>query len=456
MKIPVFHDDQHGTAIVTAAGILNGLEVVGKKIGEAKIACNGAGAAAIACLDLLVSLRGEQGQHPRLRPQGRDPRRPHRPRPVQGRLRREDRQAHPRRGDAGRRHLPRPLRQGLGDARDGEVDGAEAADLRDGEPRPRDPPRGGARGPRRRDHRHRAVGLSEPGQQRPLLPLHLPRRPRLRRHRDQRGDEARLRRGDRQHGPRRGLRRGARRLRRREPELRSRLHHPEALRPAADPRGRADRRPGGDGIGRRHPADRRHGRLPRAAAALRLPLRPADEAGLRRRRPRAAPRRLRRGRGRAGAALRPAGDPARHREADPRRRHRPDHRAAARPRPLHAPGRGRRDRRPEPSRRRELRRRPARPRRAARHLGQGGAARRARRPDGPRLPDAGARRGRRGDLRLGRPLRPPPEAARGHPRPPAGGARALHPQRHGAAAGHDLHRRRLREPRPLAPRRSPT
>ncbi|MFO1142057.1 MAG: NADP-dependent malic enzyme [Amaricoccus sp.] len=54
MKIPVFHDDQHGTAIVTAAGILNGLEVVGKKIGEAKIACNGAGAAAIACLNLLV------------------------------------------------------------------------------------------------------------------------------------------------------------------------------------------------------------------------------------------------------------------------------------------------------------------------------------------------------------------------------------------------------------------
>lgn len=55
MKIPVFHDDQHGTAIVTAAGILNGLEVVGKKIDEVKIACNGAGAAAIACLNLLVS-----------------------------------------------------------------------------------------------------------------------------------------------------------------------------------------------------------------------------------------------------------------------------------------------------------------------------------------------------------------------------------------------------------------
>ena len=56
MKIPVFHDDQHGTAIVVGAAILNGLEVVGKSIGEVKVVCSGAGAAALACLDLLVSL----------------------------------------------------------------------------------------------------------------------------------------------------------------------------------------------------------------------------------------------------------------------------------------------------------------------------------------------------------------------------------------------------------------
>ncbi len=55
MKIPVFHDDQHGTAIVTAAGILNALEITGRTIETATIACNGAGAAAIACLNLLVS-----------------------------------------------------------------------------------------------------------------------------------------------------------------------------------------------------------------------------------------------------------------------------------------------------------------------------------------------------------------------------------------------------------------
>ncbi|MCJ8170398.1 malic enzyme-like NAD(P)-binding protein [Atopomonas sediminilitoris] len=54
--IPVFHDDQHGTAIVTAAGMLNALEIANKKIEEARIVCLGAGAAAIACMKLLVSM----------------------------------------------------------------------------------------------------------------------------------------------------------------------------------------------------------------------------------------------------------------------------------------------------------------------------------------------------------------------------------------------------------------
>ncbi|HCA75358.1 MAG: malic enzyme-like NAD(P)-binding protein [Pseudomonadota bacterium] len=53
-KIPVFHDDQHGTAIVTAAGMLNALEIQGKEIGDAKIVCMGAGAAAVACMELLI------------------------------------------------------------------------------------------------------------------------------------------------------------------------------------------------------------------------------------------------------------------------------------------------------------------------------------------------------------------------------------------------------------------
>jgi malate dehydrogenase (oxaloacetate-decarboxylating)(NADP+) len=56
MKIPVFHDDQHGTAIVVAAAITNGLKVVGKDIKKVKLVASGAGAAALACLDLLVDL----------------------------------------------------------------------------------------------------------------------------------------------------------------------------------------------------------------------------------------------------------------------------------------------------------------------------------------------------------------------------------------------------------------
>ncbi len=56
MKIPVFHDDQHGTAIISAAAILNGLRIVKKDIAKVKLIASGAGAASIACLNLLVSL----------------------------------------------------------------------------------------------------------------------------------------------------------------------------------------------------------------------------------------------------------------------------------------------------------------------------------------------------------------------------------------------------------------
>ncbi|MEW6293819.1 MAG: NADP-dependent malic enzyme [Pseudomonadota bacterium] len=56
LRIPVFHDDQHGTAIISAAAVLNGLKIVGKDIDKVKLVCSGAGAAAIACLDLIVSL----------------------------------------------------------------------------------------------------------------------------------------------------------------------------------------------------------------------------------------------------------------------------------------------------------------------------------------------------------------------------------------------------------------
>lgn len=56
MNIPVFHDDQHGTAIISSAALLNGLELVGKKIEDVKVAVSGAGAAAIACVNVMVGL----------------------------------------------------------------------------------------------------------------------------------------------------------------------------------------------------------------------------------------------------------------------------------------------------------------------------------------------------------------------------------------------------------------
>nr|WP_299243996.1 malic enzyme-like NAD(P)-binding protein [uncultured Halomonas sp.] len=61
-NIPVFHDDQHGTAIVTAAGMLNALDIAGKKIADARVVCLGAGSAAIACMKLLVSC-GAKAEH---------------------------------------------------------------------------------------------------------------------------------------------------------------------------------------------------------------------------------------------------------------------------------------------------------------------------------------------------------------------------------------------------------
>src|SRR5512140_546832 len=56
MNIPVFHDDQHGTAIISAAGLVNALEIVGKKIEDVRLVLNGAGAASISCANLAISL----------------------------------------------------------------------------------------------------------------------------------------------------------------------------------------------------------------------------------------------------------------------------------------------------------------------------------------------------------------------------------------------------------------
>ena len=83
MNIPVFHDDQHGTAIITAAGLINACHLTGRELGDIKVVVNGAGAAAIACTELIkaMGVRARPCHH--VRPQGRDLQGPRRPRPVE-------------------------------------------------------------------------------------------------------------------------------------------------------------------------------------------------------------------------------------------------------------------------------------------------------------------------------------------------------------------------------------
>ncbi|TJW31520.1 MAG: NADP-dependent malic enzyme, partial [Mesorhizobium sp.] len=56
MDIPVFHDDQHGTAIISAAGLINALEITGRDMKTTKMVCNGAGAAGVACIELMKAM----------------------------------------------------------------------------------------------------------------------------------------------------------------------------------------------------------------------------------------------------------------------------------------------------------------------------------------------------------------------------------------------------------------
>ena len=161
MKIPVFHDDQHGTAIIVGAAILNGLRVVGKDIDKVKLVCSGAGAAALACLDLLVSARAPAREHLGRRHRGRRLRGPHRgDGRQQGALRAADRRAHAGRHPAGRRRLPRPVGRRRAEARDGRADGDKAADPGARQSRAGDHAGRREGGAARRDHRHRPLGLS--------------------------------------------------------------------------------------------------------------------------------------------------------------------------------------------------------------------------------------------------------------------------------------------------------
>ena len=191
MKIPCFHDDQHGTAIIVGAAIINGLRVVGKDIAKVKLVCSGAGAAALACLDLLVALGIKReniwvadiaGVVYAGRKEEMD----------------DNKARYAQKTDA--RKLAdiiagADIFLGLSaaqraEARVAQADGGQAADPGARQSRAGNHAGRGEGCAPRCGHRHRPLRLSEPGQQRAVLSVHLPRRARRRRDDDQRGDEA--------------------------------------------------------------------------------------------------------------------------------------------------------------------------------------------------------------------------------------------------------------------------
>ena len=136
LDIPVFHDDQHGTAIIATAGLINACEITGRKLSDCKVVISGAGAAGLSVAGLIrhlgvkpenilmvdrqgVIYEGRSGRHG----------------PVQVRLRREDQEAHVGRSLRRRRRVHGPLRQGHGQQGHGQIHGEEPDDLPDGKPR---------------------------------------------------------------------------------------------------------------------------------------------------------------------------------------------------------------------------------------------------------------------------------------------------------------------------------
>jgi hypothetical protein len=201
MKIPVFHDDQHGTAIIVGRRPAQRDGPVGRDRGRQdrgqwRRCCR------LACLELLKAM-GARHENVWVRPraclsgrtelmdQWKSPSRRRRP------------TAHARRRAWRCRRLPRRLGARRAEAGDGRGDGEAADHLRPGQPDPEILPGGGLAVRPTRSICDRPLGLSEPGQQRAGLPLHLPRGARRARDGDQRGDEDRGGEGDR------GARQGA-------------------------------------------------------------------------------------------------------------------------------------------------------------------------------------------------------------------------------------------------------
>jgi len=277
---------------------------------------------------------GAAGEHRRLRQPRRDLCRADRADgPLQAGLRGGDRAAHPGRGSGRGGRLHRSLGGRRGDGRHGALHGARSHRLRHGEPRPGDRLRGGPRGAPGRHRRDRPQRLSQSGQQRPGLPVHLSRRPGRARHRHQRrhgaGGGARPRRAR----PRGRAGQCPQRLRPRLPGLRPRVLDPQADRPPRAAAGAAGGGQGRHGQRRGAGADRGLRRLPATTGDLDLTPFRADARHHRPRQARAEAGGLPRGRARQDPACRQ--DPGRRgdRAPDPARPPRRHRRPPARPRP---------------------------------------------------------------------------------------------------------------------------
>lgn len=231
MNIPVFHDDQHGTAIISTAAILNGLRVVEKNISDVRMVVSGAGAAAIACMNLLVAL-GMQKHNivvcdsKGVIYKGREPNMA------------ETKAAYAV-DDSGKRTL------------DEVIDGADIflgcsgpkvltqemvkkmarapMILALANPEPEILPPLAKRSASGRHHLYRSFRLSEPGEQRIVLPVYLPRRTGRRRDGDQRRDETGGGPCDCRAGARRTERSGGLGLWRSGPELWAGIHYSETV-----------------------------------------------------------------------------------------------------------------------------------------------------------------------------------------------------------------------------------
>ena len=301
MDIPVFHDDQHGTAIIAAAGLINALHLTGREIADTKLVCNGAGAAGIACLELLqaIGFRPEnlilcdtKGVIYQGRTEGMNQ--------WKSALRGQDQGAHAGRGLRRRRRRLRPVGQGRLHARRWS---SRWPTSRSSSPWPIRTRKSRRRKWREvRDDAIMATGRSDyPNQINNVLGFPYIFRGAL----DVRASAinmemkiaaahalAELAREDVPDEVAVGLRRAA--------EIRARLHHPGAVRSAADLLRAAGGGQGRHGHRRRAQADRRHGRLPRAAALAARSDRRHSGAGVQPAAPLAQARGLRRGRGGAG------------------------------------------------------------------------------------------------------------------------------------------------------------